>query len=227
MGIAAGPDGNLWFTEYIATRIGQITTGGAIAEFPIPTDHCGPVGIAAGPDGNVWFTETTADQIGRITPAGDVTEFPTPTRGSSPVGITAGPDGNIWFTEPGVTQIGRISTTACAPSATALCLNGRFQVTATWQAASQGTGGQGMAAPLTASTGYFWFFDESNVEVIVKVLDGCESNGNYWVFAAGLTNVGVTLTVTDGQTQLVQTYTNDDGVAFQPIQDTSAFDACP
>ena len=83
-----------------------------------------------------------------------------------------------------------------------------------------------MAKPLTASTGYFWFFEESNVEIMVKVLNGCESNARYWVFASGLTNVGVTLTVTDGQSGAVRIYTNEDGVAFPPIQDTSAFDAC-
>ena len=62
---------------------------------------------------------------------------------------------------------------------------------------------------------------------MVKVLNGCETNDRYWVFAAGLTNVGVTLTVTDGQSGAVQVYTNEDGVAFSPIQDTSAFDTCP
>ena len=76
-----------------------------------------------------------------------------------------------------------------------------------------------MARPLTANTGDFWFFDEANVEVMVKVLDGCESSARYWVFAAGLTNVGVTLTVTDGQSGAVRVYTNEDGVAFLPIQE--------
>ena len=54
--IAAGPDGNLWFTESPA-KIGRITTAGVVTEFPIPTAQSLPVGIAAGPDGNLWFTE--------------------------------------------------------------------------------------------------------------------------------------------------------------------------
>src|SRR6266581_2989335 len=37
IGIAAGPDGNLWFTEGGGNKIGRITTAGAITEFPIPT----------------------------------------------------------------------------------------------------------------------------------------------------------------------------------------------
>ena len=33
-GIAAGPDGNLWFTESDASRIGRITPSGVVSEFP-------------------------------------------------------------------------------------------------------------------------------------------------------------------------------------------------
>lgn len=36
-GIAAGPDGNLWFTESNANKIGRITTDGIFTEYPIPT----------------------------------------------------------------------------------------------------------------------------------------------------------------------------------------------
>ena len=76
-------------------------------------------------------------------------------------------------------------------------------------------------------TGYFWFFEASSVEVVVKVLDGCPLNAHSWVFAGGLTNVGVTLTVTDTQTGAVKTYTNPPDTALAPIQDTSAFATCP
>ena len=36
-GIAAGPDGALWFTEGNADKIGRVTTAGSFSEFPIPT----------------------------------------------------------------------------------------------------------------------------------------------------------------------------------------------
>ena len=55
-GIAAGPDGNLWFTEP-AAQIGRITPAGAITEYPAAHSLQRPRGIAAGPDGNMWFTE--------------------------------------------------------------------------------------------------------------------------------------------------------------------------
>jgi virginiamycin B lyase len=109
-GIAAGPDGALWFTESSSDRIGRITTAGAVTEFPIPTPDSNPVGIAAGPDGDMWFTESSGNKIGRITPAGVITEFPVPTPDSFPAGITAGPDGALWFAESGANKVGRITT---------------------------------------------------------------------------------------------------------------------
>jgi len=82
------------------------------------------------------------------------------------------------------------------------------------------------AVPLTGDTGYFWFFDSANIELVVKVLDGCPVNEHHWVFAGGLTNVEVELRVTDTLTGDVQDYTNAAGSPFQPIQDSSAF-FCP
>ena len=68
IGIAAGPDGNLWFTEAGGDRIGRITPAGAITEFTAGiTAGSGPFGITAGPDGNLWFTEIDGNRIGRIT----------------------------------------------------------------------------------------------------------------------------------------------------------------
>jgi hypothetical protein len=64
------------------------------------------------------------------------------------------------------------------------------------------------------------------VETVVKVLDACSFNQRFWVYAGGLTNVQVTLTVTDTVKGVVKTYTNPQGTAFQPIQDTNAFATC-
>jgi streptogramin lyase len=110
-GIAAGPDGNLWFTEY-HDRIGRITPGGKVTLFRAGISYQSyPTGIAAGPDGNLWFTEES-DRIGQITPAGKVTEFSAGiTRYSGPDRIVAGPDGNMWFTEQFGGGIARITPT--------------------------------------------------------------------------------------------------------------------
>jgi hypothetical protein len=114
----------------------------------------------------------------------------------------------------------------CNANDTTLCLGGgRFRVRAAWKTSTGA--GSARVVGLTPDTGYLWFFSQSNVEAIVKVLDGCGLNGRHWVFAGGLTDVEVTLTVEDATTGAKKTYRNPAGKAFQPIQDTAAFSTCP
>jgi virginiamycin B lyase len=118
VGITSGPDGNLWFTEAAADRIGRLTPAGGVSEFALPsTCHtrlgCGPAGITSGPDGNLWFAEAAGNQIGRMTPAGRISEYALPTTcsdspGCGPAGITSGPDGALWFAESAGNQIGQL-----------------------------------------------------------------------------------------------------------------------
>jgi hypothetical protein len=115
---------------------------------------------------------------------------------------------------------------ACTPNATTLCLNGgRFRVTVDW-AKNDGDSGPGQGVALTSDSGYFWFFNADNIEMVVKVLQACSLSQHFWVFAGGLTNVDVVMTVTDTQTGAERVYTNPLGTAFVPLQDTSAF-TCP
>jgi plastocyanin len=111
-------------------------------------------------------------------------------------------------------------------SGSSLCLSGgRFQIDATW-AAADGSTGRAHPIALTSDSGYFWFYEPDNVELAVKVLNGCGVNGNYWVFAGGLTNLAVAITVTDAETGLAKKYSSPLGTAFQPILDTAALEAC-
>jgi len=229
--ITVGPDGALWFTERLAKRIGRISTSGTVTELP----SIGPgYGIAAGPDGKLWFTEPEADKISSISTAGVVAEVAVPTANAGPQGIAAGPDGNLWFAETAVARIGRV-TFQCTPAGPTLCLDDqpgdrRWQITAAF-ATAQGGGksGNGQAIPLAslgvARGGLFWFFTADNPELLVKVLDGCALNQEFWVFASAATNVGFTVTVLDTRTGRAKAYTNRDGVAAPPVEDTSAF-AC-
>ncbi len=107
-----------------------------------------------------------------------------------------------------------------------LDFNGRFRVRATWRSRNGGSGA-GLGVPITDDTGYFYFFDEDNVEVVVKVLDGCGRNDRFWLFAAGLTDVETVLAVEDLESGETRTYRNPLGTAFQPIQDVQAFATCP
>ena len=116
--IIAGPDGNLWFTEYRGSRIARITPAGVVTEFNLPMPGRQPSHITAGPDGNLWFTEGQPGGIGRITTAGVVTEFlggstPGFTAERIPSGITTGADGNLWFTE--IRDPGAVVRVALAP----------------------------------------------------------------------------------------------------------------
>src|SRR6266404_2716205 len=109
-GITWGPDGNIWFTEFWAGRVGRMTPAGVVKEFPIPNSN--PRGIVTGPDHNLWFVDGSLqhESIARMTIDGQVTAF---SLGSSvdkqlqPYSIVVGPDGNLWFTEIG--HIGRIT----------------------------------------------------------------------------------------------------------------------
>jgi virginiamycin B lyase len=107
--ITAGPDGNLWFTEEYANRIGRITSKGKLTEYSLPNPSSVPYGIATGPDGNLCFTEYQGNRVGRITTKGVIREFPIPTASSGPTGIVAGPDGSIWFAEEVAHKVGRLS----------------------------------------------------------------------------------------------------------------------
>ncbi len=119
-----------------------------------------------------------------------------------------------------------LSAAPCAPSQTTLCLNAsRFEVEVSWRD-SRGRTGVGQAVPITADTGYFWFFSEANIELVVKVLDARSINQKYWVFFGALSNVEYDLTVTDTTTGAVKTYHNDLG-NFASVGDTGAFEPGP
>jgi hypothetical protein len=114
------------------------------------------------------------------------------------------------------------ATGSCAPSSARLCLNGdRFAVEIAWKD-FQGHTGAGKVVELTGDTGYFWFFDAANVEVVLKVLDGTPVNGHHWVFYGALSSVDYTVTVTDTQTGEVNTYRNPSG-RLASVADTGAF----
>lgn len=131
-------------------------------------------------------------------------------------------DINIPVVAVGRSAGARLETAACPDQAPPLAA-GRFDVRAAWFT-SFGGGVAGIAR-LTANSVYATFFDPENPELVVKVLDGCGLNGRSWVFAAGLTSVGVQLVVTDTVTGLSRAWFNPEGQAFEPVLDTGAF-AC-
>ncbi len=93
-----------------------------------------------------------------------------------------------------------------------------------------GGGSSGHAHPVALQPvgvtkgGLFWIFTADNPELVVKVLDGCGSNGNIWVYYSAVTNVGFTITVTDNAFPThIWTRTNPDLTLAAPIADIQAF----
>lgn len=121
----------------------------------------------------------------------------------------------------------------CQPDDETLCLGGgRFRARVAWRTSTRA--GTGRAVPLDpdgggigTGGGWFWFFRPGNPEVFVKVLDACETaSRHHWVYAGGLTDVGVDLEVVDTATGAVRHYVRDRGTPFGTIRDTRAFATC-
>jgi len=109
--IAAGPDGNMWFTDR-NVGVGRITPSGSITTFPVASTPW-PFSIAAGPDGNMWVTYQDGI-IRRVGVNGTVTTFTAP-GAPNILSATAGPDGNLWF---GYWSVGDSGVGEVTPSGT-------------------------------------------------------------------------------------------------------------
>ena len=124
----------------------------------------------------------------------------------------------------------------CVPDPSTLCVDdtpgdGRFAIRLRYATASGGgLEGDAVATPLDGvgigGGGIFSFFELANPEALVKIVDGCNFNGHFWVFAAASTTLGFELTVEDTETGEVRTYTNPDALPAATVTDTTAFDGC-
>ena len=118
----------------------------------------------------------------------------------------------------------------CEPDEETLCLlNERFAVEMDWWTVLHGgESGRGKVAwEGTNESGMFRFFDPSNWEVLIKVLDGCAINEHVWVYGASATTLGYSIRVTDTVTGAAGEYRNMDGNRADAITDSTAFaDIC-
>ena len=121
---------------------------------------------------------------------------------------------------------------ACTPSDTTLCLlGGRFSASLQWNDGS-GTRDAYVAQSKTdgrnSAAGLFYFYpsDSANWEVLVKVIDGCDSNNRFWTLVSASTGFGWTLSVRDEATGTSKTFSHPlDGKA-SGVSDFAAFATC-
>lgn len=161
--LAAGPDGNVWFSaidDGDRARIGFVTTEGlAITTFDLGPDFLQVDDLVAGPDGNLWFTGL--GRIWRSTPSGTVSEVADP---GSAGPIVVGPDGALWF---GMSDgVGRVTTAGDLTEFTSPSVGDRPE--------AMGTGPDGL----------LWYSTDGEIRRIT-------STGEASVVASGVTDYGV------------------------------------
>jgi hypothetical protein len=111
---------------------------------------------------------------------------------------------------------------SCVPGESVMCLGeGRYRVEVTYERGTE-LKGAGKAVGLSQESGLFWFFSPSNVETIIKVLDGCGVNNHRWIYTTGLTDLRVLVLVADTHTGATASYLSQGGAAFAPVTDTEA-----
>lgn len=87
----------------------------------------------------------------------------------------------------------------------------RFEVEVEWHDPRSGDRGVGCPLPdlSTGETGFLWFFQPENIELVIKILDGRVINDHFWLFWGGLSDVEYTIRVTDTSEGTETTYTNE------------------
>ena len=168
-------------------------------------------------DGAYLFGDFVCGAIFKLTPSLAASDFDTNLGSNSLVHLAFGPFGATqalyYTTYGGGGQVRRVAFTGslgtCSPTATTLCLNAsRFRASVSFRNYNDGSTGAGQAVAVTSETGYFWFFNASNVELMIKALDGRAANGKFWVLYGALSDVEYTITVNDTATGATKSYYN-------------------
>jgi virginiamycin B lyase len=108
---AVGPDGALWFTEQMVSKLGRLDLAtGKFQEYPLKGDNDGPHGLIADRDGNIWYTGNFAGYIGKLDPrTGQVTRYPMPDKkAEDPHTASFDAQGILWFTVQVGNMVGRL-----------------------------------------------------------------------------------------------------------------------
>ncbi|MGE0639352.1 MAG: Calx-beta domain-containing protein [Thermoanaerobaculia bacterium] len=179
-----------------------------------------------------WGNGDSANKNFQVPIVGDSVEEPS----ESFTATLSAPSGGATLGSPSTATVSitddDITCEPCVADATTLCLAGgsgdpsRFRVRITWTDFSGGSG-PAFAVPSTADSGFFYFFDPSNLEMLVKMVRGCGSELNaYWFFYAAATNLGLQTEVLDTTACVTKNYSNPLG-NFASDGDIAALPTCP
>ena len=180
--IAAGADGNLWFTEALVPgKIAQVTPAGAVTQYAIPTTLAGfPWSMAATGDGSIWFLELgdpskphNTDRVGRFDASRHFSEFQV-AKAVKIDAIAPAMDG-VWLFDDD-------------PSTNSL-MKMNFNGTIAYSQSMPSTTYNGPSAGVTALDGRFWFVHNAGLD---RVEDG-GSITEYHIPWANAAPSGITL----------------------------------
>jgi hypothetical protein len=232
--VAVTSDGMTRYHYINGELVGTFSEGGALTTSTAPVWIGGDVSWVYSPSGSIsevrlWNVARTIDQIR----ANINVHLGSPQSGLVAVWKMGGAgdslglfNGTFVGTEFPIAPPAIISCGSSGPAS--LCLQGKFEVNATFRVGAPGTA-EGTAMTVGCAnpgSGLFWFFDPNNWELMVKAINGCALNNKWWVFSAATTNVFYRMNVTDVQSGETKVYFNYPGPPAPAVTDTSAF-PCP
>lgn len=105
-------------------------------------------------------------------------------------------------------------------------LDGRFRVTVDWENHHDPALRRGVGQSVTGTngSGYFWFFEPTSLDLVVKMIDAREFDGHFWVFYGGLSDVKYSIQIEDLVTGETWQRVNPKG-SICGGSDTAAFSA--
>ena len=203
-------------------RFGSFSLPGFTGDPELPEVVVKMVDATATPWRSFWFFRTSLTSLPySLTVVDTITGN---TRSYSGGGTCGDADTEAFPLDPATTVMGDPKDLAVDADSLEL-LSGRFRVTLT--ATDPHTGQSITDAPIIGNDRFGYFSlpaisgDPSFPEVVVKMVDGRSVTGAFWFFAASLTDLSYTITVTDATTGSTRTYTNNS--AFCGVFDTSSF----
>ena len=229
LAIAAGPDGNLWFTDQgsrtaATRRLSDRHDQPHRPDFlPLPTagHRFSSRGITSGPNNTIWFTESamtvSGNKIGTINPStGKITEYPIPTPNAEPVGITLGPDGNFSGSPSSAPLGSGRSTRAPARSPSIGYDRQRRAVQHHGRSGRQSLvhrAGAGKIGMITPSTGKITEFSGLTANALPTGI-AAGSDGNIWFTEYNSEKIGMVNLSTDKVTEITTSLTGNSNYAF-------------